>query len=581
MSLKLTEDGEELRQRFFELQTFEALAELLDVSEEQLYYYAFIVRANPQTHYKSFEIPKKSGGVREIVAPASPLKIIQRKLNQILQYVYTPKASVHGFIQGRSILTNAKRHLETRARKQYVFNVDIKDFFPSITYYRVVGLLTAKPYELPWKVANVIANLCCYKGKLPQGAPTSPIISNMICGKMDTQLLKLAKESKCIYTRYADDITFSSSLPSIPTSLAVTDERTGQLRAGDALQRIIEDNGFHINPDKVRLHTKFSRQEITGLTVNKFPNVPREYVRQIRAMLHAWEKYGLENAQKEFIERYARARYKEKPSFKQVVRGKIEYLRMVRGDNNLIYLRFRDKLRQLDPGYKPKDKRRFLASPISVYVGTEGRSDWKHLKAVLHRFQAAGDFTDLKIDFWEYEEDPPMNDSELLKRCQYQSEKRLDKTHIYIFDRDNPDIVKKVNESGKGYRKWGNSLFSFAIPVPLHRQDTPDVCIELYYLDTDIIRSDPSGRRLFLSSEFDKKSGRHIKENLNCTDLNKVKRQLTVVDNMVYNEQNKNIALPKDDFATYILKQMPGFDNLDISGFRLIFELIRKIIEDN
>lgn len=579
MSIKLTATGEELRQRFLELRTFEDLAVLLDIPKNKLYYYAFV--ADLEDHYERFEIPKRSGGMRRIAAPASPLKIIQRKLNQVLQSVYSPKATVHGFIYGRNILTNARRHLETKTRKRYIFNIDIKNFFPSITYWRVMGLFVAQPYELPRPVAKAIANLSCYNHKLPQGAPTSPIISNMICGKMDTQLRRLAQSSKCIYTRYADDITFSSSLPTFPSSIAIVDEQTGQLRAGDELQAIIETNGFSINSKKVRLRTKFERQEITGLTVNQFPNVPRKYVRQIRAMLHAWEKYGLENAQNEFAENYIKNRYTKVPAFDQVVRGKIEYLRMVRGKDNLIYLRFRDKLQQLDPSYKPKDRTSSILSSVSIYIGTEGTSDWKHLKAALHRFQIMGEFTDLKIEFWEYEEDTQMNDSELLKRCQYQSEKRLDKMHIYIFDRDNPNMVRQVNEPDNDYKRWGANLFSFAIPVPSHRQDTPDICIELYYPDLDIKKLDPNGRRIFLSNEFDKESARHLTENLNCTALNKVKRQLTIIDDAVYNEHRKNIALPKNDFATNILKQVPNFDNLDISSFVLIFELIRKIIQEN
>jgi RNA-directed DNA polymerase len=454
--MELTASPEELRQRFFGLETFEDLAHLLEVKKSQLYYYAFI--ASPEKHYKVFEVPKKTGGTRTIAAPVSPLKIIQTKLNQILQQVYVPKASVHGFVFGRNILTNANRHLENGNRKRYIFNVDLQDFFPSITHFRIVGLLTSEPYELPERVANVIARLCCLGRRLPQGAPTSPVLSNMICAKMDTQLRRLAQVSKCVFTRYADDITFSTSLPTFPSSIATKEDKTGQLIVGEALESIITTNGFKINPRKVRLQTKFDRQEVTGLTVNRFPNVQRTYVRQIRAMLHAWEKYGLEKAQNEFAEKYCKKKGQPAPSFSQVVQGKIEFLRMIRGEDNLIYLQFRDKLSKLDPEFKPKDRGKAIAQTRSVYVATEGRTDWKHLKSALSRSQAAGEFTTLDIEFWEYEDDPPMNDAELLKRCQYRSGTRLDKTHIYVFDRDKPEIIKQIAVEGVGYKKWDTNL---------------------------------------------------------------------------------------------------------------------------
>jgi len=579
MSVELAGRPDELKQKFFELKTFDDLAQLLEVQKSQLYYYAFI--APPDKHYKFFTIPKRNGEFRLIAAPASPLKIIQTKLNQVLQQVYLPKASVHGFVLGRSILTNANRHLEGGNRKRYIFNIDLENFFPSITYSRIAGLLRAKPYELPERVAGAIARLVCLGSSLPQGAPTSPVLANMICAKMDTQLKKLAQESKCVYTRYADDITFSTSLPKFPTSLATTDDKTGQLIVGQVLDNIIRTNGFRINSRKIRLQTKFDRQEVTGLTVNKFPNVRRTYVRQIRAMLHAWEKYGLDKAQKDFTEKYYSKGHRPAPPFNQVVRGKIEFLRMVRGEDSLIYLRFLDKLGKLDPDYKIKDQKKVFALSRSIHVATEGRSDWKHLKAALKRFQAAGEFTTLDIEFWEYEEEPSMNDSELLNRCRVLSKTRLNKTHIYIFDRDKSDVVKQVAGDGADYRKWSVDLFSFPIPVPSTRLEAPDVCMELYYTDADIKRRNSNGRRLFLSTEFDKKSCRHMTENLNCTDPNKVKRSMTIIDSSIFDDQNRNVALPKNDFATHILQSTPGFNDLDIREFRLVFGMIERIIQEN
>ncbi|MFM7372884.1 MAG: reverse transcriptase domain-containing protein, partial [Sphaerospermopsis kisseleviana] len=104
------------------------------------------------------------------------------------------------------MVTNAKNH----CNKKFVLNLDIKDFFPTITQQRIRGVMMSPPYNLPSQIATTISHICCYEGKLPQGAPTSPIISNIVCAKLDSELRLLAKQNKCFYTRYADDITFST-----------------------------------------------------------------------------------------------------------------------------------------------------------------------------------------------------------------------------------------------------------------------------------------------------------------------------------------------------------------------------------
>jgi len=181
---------------------------------------------------------------------------------------------------------------------------DLTDFFPSIHLGRVRGLFLKKPFECKSAVATVLAQLCCNSGKLPQGAPTSPIISNLICGKMDVQLQRFAKENLCTYTRYADDITFSSKRRAFPPAVAYVEETTGKLRVGDGLLSIITQNTFVVNEAKLRLQNANRRQVVTGLKVNRFPNVPRRLLSQVRAMLHAWEKHGLRAAEKEYQAKY-------------------------------------------------------------------------------------------------------------------------------------------------------------------------------------------------------------------------------------------------------------------------------------
>ena len=344
--LLLKAPPETLREKFFSLTNARAnardVAKLLNVEYRRLVYH--IYKVPPEKRYKTFELPKKSGGTRQISTPQTALKIIQWKLNQVLQTVYAPKPSAHGFVASKNIVTNAQAH----SKKRYILNLDLKDFFPSINFGRVRGMFIATPYGLTPEVATVLAQICCHNNQLPQGAPTSPIITNMICAKMDSQLQRLAKACKATYTRYADDITFSTTLKGFPESLAkvVTEEGEEKIILGEPLLGIIADNGFQVNENKIRLQTKGNHQEVTGLTANKFPNVDRRFIRQVRAMLHAWAKFGLEAAEREFQEKYAtksRLPSKGTPNFKEVLRGKIEFIGIVKGKENEIYSKFIDK----------------------------------------------------------------------------------------------------------------------------------------------------------------------------------------------------------------------------------------------
>jgi len=312
--LLLNRSGEELSKEFYQLKKPLDVAKLLNIPFKRLIYHLYLVDADRR--YKTFTIPKKSGGERQISTPITALKIIQQKLNQVLQAVYQVKPSVHGFVQDKNIVTNAKAHV----KKRYVLNLDLEDFFPSVNFGRVRGMFMAIPYHLPPDVATILAQICCQNNQLPQGAPTSPIVTNMICGKMDSQLQRLAKECKATYTRYADDITFSTTIKNFPADLAyiVNEGEAEKVVLGDRLLGIIRENGFSVNEKKTRLQTRGNHQEVTGLTTNQFPNVNRRFVRQVRAMLHAWAKFGLESAQKEFEEKYnhkARFSGKGKPRF--------------------------------------------------------------------------------------------------------------------------------------------------------------------------------------------------------------------------------------------------------------------------
>jgi RNA-directed DNA polymerase len=160
-----------------------------------------------------------------------------------------------------------------------------------------------KPYYVGPKAATILAQICCLSNELPQGAPTSPIISNMICAQMDSQLTMLVEKYNCYYTRYADDLTFSTNLREF-LSVFVTKSTDGQIKVGSELEEIIVSNWFKINTNKIHLQHFSRRQQVTGLVVNKFPNVRRKYVRNLRAVLHAWQIYGYEKAEKQLHDKY-------------------------------------------------------------------------------------------------------------------------------------------------------------------------------------------------------------------------------------------------------------------------------------
>jgi retron-type reverse transcriptase len=316
-------------------ETREQLASLLGISTQSLTYFAY----GENKKYKTFEIPKKSGGRRKIAAPIGALKTIQRKLATHLTDLYPDPPYVHGFLNDKSVLTNATPHLN----KSYVFNIDLKDFFPSITANRVYGLLRAHPFNLNQQVASAIVGITCNNGALPQGAPTSPILSNMICFRMDKALRKFGRKHSAIYTRYADDITFSFN-GSIPEQIVILDEDDNSVIPGENLNQIIVKNYFEINPLKTRLSRNGQAKFVTGIKVNVIPNLSRRYIRQLKNMLNAWEKHGLEKAQKVFVDEFNGGERK----FENVIWGKLLYLKSIKSKNDITYARLYNKYAELE-----------------------------------------------------------------------------------------------------------------------------------------------------------------------------------------------------------------------------------------
>ena len=304
-------------------------------NEKQLRYHRYST-LNPK-RYVTFKIPKKKQGeFREIAAPCDGLKSIQKCLCLILSKSFTPNESATGFVQGKSIVDNAKKHI----KRSFVFNIDLKDFFPSITSGRVWKRLQSKPFEFPPNMASVISDLCCHHGVLPQGAPTSPIITNIVCERLDRKLTALSRKYKVHYSRYADDISFSAQ-----SNLFHEDGQFLQ-----SVYSVITGEGFVVNSDKTHLRSLYERQEVTGIKVNSKLNVSAKYVKPIRTMLKNWEIGGYDYAQQIFLANYHPTKYRRvkcEHHIENILDGKIEYLRMVKGKDDSTYLKLKSRFDKL------------------------------------------------------------------------------------------------------------------------------------------------------------------------------------------------------------------------------------------
>ncbi len=251
--------------------------------------------------YKKFEIPKKDGGSRKITAPIGAQKAIQKKLATLLYTCcsdidtqHSRRCVSHGFRRGRSIITNAREHRNQR----YVLNIDIENFFPSFNFGRVRGFfIKSNDFKLHPDVATAIAQIACFENGLPQGSPCSPVIADLISGALDARLVRLAKSLSCTYTRYADDITFSTNRKNFPSKLAYQDmSPSSKWELGAKLTNEVTGSGFKINTAKTRMQCRHARQLVTGLTVNMKVNIRADYYRYARAMcqqLFASGKYFL------------------------------------------------------------------------------------------------------------------------------------------------------------------------------------------------------------------------------------------------------------------------------------------------
>ena len=284
-------------QKLREASTISDLAALLNFKAQGITYLLFKIADSDR--YFEFQISKRSGGTRTIAAPTEKLKRLQSNLANLLSNCLkeldesgtrrTP--FVHGFVKGKSIITNAKAH----RNKRWVLNMDLHDFFGTINFGRVRGIfIKDRCFALHPAVATVIAQIACRNNGLPQGSPCSPIIANMVARSLDLKLIDVANQYGLRYSRYADDISFSTRKHDFPDAVArrsPSADSHGWV-IGDKLKKTLTRSGFTENPSKTRLQYFESRQEVTGLVVNKRVNVTREYRKQVRAMVNSLVSTG-------------------------------------------------------------------------------------------------------------------------------------------------------------------------------------------------------------------------------------------------------------------------------------------------
>ncbi len=355
-----------------EVTTRGELAQVLKIPHKKLTYILYNKKVD--NCYSTFEIPKKNGGLRRIDAPNEELKDIQKKLYEVLvqaQEIFFADKKIkdnisHGFKKSKGIITNAEVH----RRKKIVLNVDIENFFDSFHFGRVRGYFEKNKYfSLSREISTVLAQLTCYQGSLPHGAPTSPILTNLICNILDLRILKICRKFRLNYTRYADDLTFSTNDKYFKDNFELFYSE---------LSQEIEAFGLKINERKTRLIYSDSRQEVTGITVNNKLNVKKIYIKKTRAMAESLYSKG------EFY-------INDEIGTLNQLEGRFSFINQLDYYNNVRDIEILSKKTKLscwNLNSREKQYQKFLfykyfiANPKPIIV-TEGKTDILYIKAAL------------------------------------------------------------------------------------------------------------------------------------------------------------------------------------------------------
>ncbi len=307
---------------FCSVNSLHALCGLLKVDQRRLQLLA------QQPPYKTFTVPKKDGGERLIEAPGAELKRLLGRLNRYLQSVYyfEKTSAAYGFIVGvkndadrRNVVSNARKHVG----RPYLLNVDLLDFFHTVTREMVVAIFAGPPFGFKRQLPDLLADLTTYQGRLPMGAPTSPVLSNLACRELDRQLLAFAENMLWVYTRYADDMSFSAKQP-------VNAEKVNSVR------RIIREAGFEINKRKTKVFGPDTPKIVTGLLVTDKVSLAPDYLPNLEAEIaRLRETMIVQNEQGQLSTKWVE-------EYKRGIMGRLNFAGFVLKRNNETYIRLKD-----------------------------------------------------------------------------------------------------------------------------------------------------------------------------------------------------------------------------------------------
>ncbi len=322
MDKRTRERYQHYKRIFCSLRSLRGLCQLLKIDQRQLMQLA----QNPR--YKTFQVPKKDGSNRTIEDPYSELKTVLSRLNVYLQSVYyfEKSSAAYGFILGvrndddrRNVLTNARKHIG----KKYLLNIDLKNFFHSVTKEQIIQIFCGKPFSFKRELPNILADLCTFNGRLPMGAPTSPALSNLACRGLDESLIQFSKDMLWTYTRYADDMSFSSKT-------AIHAEKLNSVRS------LIKKHEFQINERKLKIFKPNEEKIVTGLVVRDKVLLAPDYLPGLHQDIQKLkEVFWAQNEQGRLQTRWVE-------DFKQQVRGRLNFAGFVMGKQSDVYQELKD-----------------------------------------------------------------------------------------------------------------------------------------------------------------------------------------------------------------------------------------------
>ncbi|MDH1700562.1 retron Ec67 family RNA-directed DNA polymerase/endonuclease [Comamonas terrigena] len=565
------------------LKSCENLKDLANLLGYETKIFSWIIYKDTK-NYTSFKIRKKSGGHRIIEKPYPKLKLIQQKLSALFYNCideldakkFDPS---HGYKKKRSIITNASKH----KNKKILINIDLKEFFPSINFGRVYGyLIKNKNFNLNPEVAKVIAKIATTENGLPQGSPLSPIISNLIAENLDYHLTKFSKSIHCTYTRYVDDLSFSSNDKKIESIFLNT--LNGEIHASLEFTRIIQNCGFEINHKKTRISRKEDRQEVTGIVVNKRINVQNDYRKYVRAMVHNYITIGNFHIPDPIKNRILN-KYSKKESPTKILQGMLgyidhidlysEYLEKSQYQNFGSFSEFKTiKTRQITEKNSSQEKiyRNFLIydwlyTTKSTVLICEGKTDPVHIKCALNSL--SNNFPNLiKFDDAGYYQEPAFR----------------------IIGCDEKRTLSLLKLTG-GTDNLGNFSREYKKSLPYKNYITnnkiTDVKPVIILMDNDDGLKKFTSKITNIEKEDVQNNVTHIQGNLyyivldkqgSIEDLYDPSVLLEEIDGRKFNKSNtsfdKEIYYGKVDFAEKIIKE--NLSNINFSRFMEIFQKIQS-----